>query len=498
MTDASPLQPLPLIPLLRAGEGVPDRDVLATWHEALAESIGVELPHDLFALWLYPPGGGADLIGPEALAEDELPVPLPHPRVTDEQANELGAVVARAGYGSVVSLAIRFGSADVGLLLVASLTPNRYGAAERALLGRAADAIAPTLARITQQQAAPRPASGGDLGAELAHAWIEARSPRDFFALASEVLGRSLPHEVFEVLIPGPAPGQQYRLGSHADGPPWADPQLAIGKDRLDLFGLFGGEPTLEVVDAAADSRLPPDLFAEELAAGQRIRSLLGVRVTSAGHLAGHVLVGASRPGLYRSEDLTTLTRLGHILGPKIDGYVLTSQLNVLRKQLVTLRSAPAHLSRVADMLATTAQFAEATRRLAEETRSMLPCERLTLAVRLTDVDRVVLIEPGENKHWADLPLVPISGTPLGRVLNGEAGDVVTETPKVTELIVPLRVAGRTVGALVLAARGFGTIGRSDVAPAQQLADLVAPYVELVRRAVMLPAPVSPSWKRVT
>jgi len=54
MTDARAPQPLPLIPSCGRG-GVPDRDVLATWHEALAESIGVELPHDLFALWLYPP-----------------------------------------------------------------------------------------------------------------------------------------------------------------------------------------------------------------------------------------------------------------------------------------------------------------------------------------------------------------------------------------------------------------------------------------------------------
>jgi hypothetical protein len=108
-----------------------------------------------------------------------------------------------------------------------------------------------------------------------------------------------------------------------------------------------------------------------------------------------------------------------------------------------------------------------------------------------------VLVEPGESKHWSDLPLVPIAGTPLGQVLSGEVADVVTESPKATELIVPLRVAGRTVGALVLAARGLGTIGGSDLAPVQQLADLVAPYVELVRRAVMLPAPVIPGWKRI-
>ena len=497
MTEPTAPQPLPLIPLLRTGEGVPDRDVLATWHEVLADSVGVDLPHDLFALWLYPTSGGAELIGPEALAQDQLAVPIPQPRVTDDQANELGAVVGRAGYRSVVSLAIRFGETDVGLLLVASLEANRYGEGERSLVGRVADAIAPTLARIARRHATEQPSEPRDFARELAHAWTEARSPRDFFALASSVLSGSLPHDRFEVLIPGPAPGQQYRLSAHADEPPWADPRLVIGKHRLDLVGLFAGQATLEVADTANDARLPADLFAEELPAGERIRSLLGVRVTSGGRLAAHVLVGATKPGLYGSEDLATLGRLGQIIGPKIDSYVLTSQLNVLRKQLATLRSAPAHLARVADMLATTAQFAEATRRLAEETRSMLPCERLTLAVRLTDPDRVVLVEPGESKHWADLPLVPIAGTPLGQVLSGEVAEVVTESPKVTELIVPLRTTGRTVGALVLAARGFGTIGRSDVMPVQQLADLVAPYVELVRRAVMLPAPVTPGWKRV-
>ena len=64
MTEPAEPRPLPLIPLLRAEEGVPDQDVLATWHEALADSVGVELPHHLFALWLYPASGGVELIGP--------------------------------------------------------------------------------------------------------------------------------------------------------------------------------------------------------------------------------------------------------------------------------------------------------------------------------------------------------------------------------------------------------------------------------------------------
>ena len=495
MTDETDRKPLPLIPILRAGGGLPDRDDLATWHEALAEAVGVEIPHDLFALWVYPASGGAELIGPEALAQDHLPVPLPRPRVSEEAAARLAAIVERAGYRSVACLPIRFGPTDVGLLLVAALDADRYDAAARETIRRVAEAIAPTFSRIARQQGA---AAGGpvpDLGSALAAAWTEARSPRDFFALASEAFGQLVPHDIFEVLIPGPSPGRQYRLGGHAGGPPWADPGLVVEKERLDLVALFGGHPTLALRDPIESSLT--ELFGGALPTGQVIRSLLGVRITSSGHLAGHLLVGSAQAGVYQDEDLASLVRLGDMLGPKIDSYVLSSQLHLLRKQLVTLRNAPAHQARVADMLATTARFAEASRRLAEETRAMLPCDRLTLAVRLSEGDRVVLVEPGEAKHWSDLPLVPIAGTPLGRVLRGEVAELVTESPKVTELIVPLRVSGRTVGALVLEARGFGALSPGDVAPVQQLADLVAPYVELVRRAAMLPAPVIPGWKRV-
>ena len=495
MTDRTPRPPLPLIPILRAGKSVPDRDDLATWHEALADAVGVELPHDLLALWLYPASGGVELIGPEALAQDDLAVPLPRPRLSDEAIERLVAVVARA-YRSVACLPIRFGPTDVGLLLIAALEPDRFDADAREMLGHVADAIAPTFSRIARQQGAGPGGAAPDLGTGLAAAWTEARSPRDFFALASEIFGRTVPHDTFEVLIPGPSPGRQYRLGAHAGGPPWADSALTIERERLDLFAIFDGRPTLDLRDPPSELRLT-ELLGDGLPPGQAIRSLLGARVTSSGHLAGHVLVGSTRPAAYQAEDLAALVRLGDILGPKIDTYVLASQLHVLRKQMVTLRNAPAHHARVADMLATTAQFAEASRRLAEETRAMLPCDRLTLAVRLSDGDRVVLVDAGEAKHWSDLPLVPVAGTPLGRVLRGEVADVVTDGPTATELIVPLRVSGRTVGALVLAARGFGALGPGDVEPVQQLADLVAPHVELVRRAAMLPVPVVPGWKRV-
>ncbi|HTC24108.1 MAG TPA: hypothetical protein VK688_07085 [Gemmatimonadales bacterium] len=494
MSDTAARKALPLIPILRGGDGVPDRDELATWHEALAEAVGVEIPHDLFALWLYPDSGGVELIGPEALAQDDLPVPLPRPRVADEATATLAAIVERAGYRSVACVVIRFGPADVGLLLIAALDAGRYDAATRDAISRVAEAIAPTFSRIARRSGAAVRAAP-DLGTALAAAWTEARSPRDFFALASEAFGREVPHDVFEVLIPGPSPGRQYRLGAHAGGPPWTEPELIVEKERLDLFARFDGKPTLALRDSVDQSWT--DLFGASLQPGQAIRSLLGVRITSSGHLAGHLIVGSTQAGTFQDEDLAALVRLGDMLGPKIEGYVLSSQLHLLRKQLVTLRNAPAHHARVADMLATTAQFAEASRRLAEETRVMLPCDRLTLAVKLSEGDRVVLVEPGEAKHWSDLPLVPIAGTPLGRVLRGEEAQLVAESPKATEIIVPMRVSGKTVGALVLEARGFGALLPSDVAPVQRLADLVAPYVELVRRVAMLPAPVISGWKRV-
>jgi GAF domain-containing protein len=82
-------------------------------------------------------------------------------------------------------------------------------------------------------------------------------------------------------------------------------------------------------------------------------------------------------------------------------------------------------------------------------------------------------------------------------VLRGELADALTETQKQSELIVPLRTAGRVIGALILSARGFGALGRSDALQLQQLADIVAPYVELFRRAATLPAPVTPGLRRV-
>ena len=147
----------PLVPILRADDGQADPVALATWHEALSDTLAVEVPHDLMGLWLYPARGGVVLLGPAELAEDELVVPLPSPFLKPEQLSLVEEIVLDAGYGSAICLPIRFGKRDVALLLVANLQRDRYGTVERVLLQCVAQRVGPMLGRISRQW---KPAEG--------------------------------------------------------------------------------------------------------------------------------------------------------------------------------------------------------------------------------------------------------------------------------------------------------------------------------------------------
>ena len=135
----------------------------STWYEALSNVVGVEIPHDLLAIWRHPVSGGAALVGPAALAEDELRVPLPLPRIGAPQLSLLEAVIADAGYGSVSCFACRTERNDVGLLLVASFAPGMHDQETKEQLAAVARRIAPTLARLAdpdRPDVAPHPETG--------------------------------------------------------------------------------------------------------------------------------------------------------------------------------------------------------------------------------------------------------------------------------------------------------------------------------------------------
>src|SRR3954467_15208664 len=87
----------PLVPILRVEDDQLDAITLATWHEALSNTVAVEVPHDLMGLWLYPSQGGEVLIGPAALAQDDLVVPVPPPYLHPEQLSLREEIVTAAG-----------------------------------------------------------------------------------------------------------------------------------------------------------------------------------------------------------------------------------------------------------------------------------------------------------------------------------------------------------------------------------------------------------------
>ena len=150
----------------------------------------------------------------------------------------------------------------------------------------------------------------------------------------------------------------------------------------------------------------------------------------------------------------------------------------------------------VATLLATCSEAGEATRRIRDLAARVLPFDEMRYALRLSEGDRVVLIEPGERRPLPDLPLVPVAGTALGQVLTGESSSSFTVADGEARLVVPLRVAGRLHGALVLSARQPAQLRETHLRVAQQLADVVAPHLELLRRAALLPPPFLPGWKR--
>src|SRR5262245_30804833 len=103
-----------LVPVLQA-EGAPDPVALATWYLALASSTAIEVPHDLFAPWLFHDSGGAVLLGPSALAQDHLEVPLPAPQLLQDDLYALEEKLRKARYDSVIAVPIHHAARDVGV-----------------------------------------------------------------------------------------------------------------------------------------------------------------------------------------------------------------------------------------------------------------------------------------------------------------------------------------------------------------------------------------------
>jgi hypothetical protein len=223
------------------------------------------------------------------------------------------------------------------------------------------------------------------------------------------------------------------------------------------------------------------------------LRSVVGARVRGPGGLTAYLLAGSvGAAELYDEADAALLGRVGGLIA---------AQVSVLVTAPAAAPAAPPTgqptLLDAAELLATGVEFAETTRRVAILAARLLPFDEMRFALRLSEGDRVVLLEPGERRPLPDLPLIPVAGTALAAVLQGEIPHSFLLVQGEARLIVPLRVAGRVHGALVLTAKHPGILREVHARPAQQLADVIACHLELLRRTALMPPPYLPGWKKV-
>jgi hypothetical protein len=501
---AQPLDPTPraepLVPLLTVEQALGDPDALATWHSALSNAIATEVPHDLLGLWLYPALGGSVLLGPEALAQDELMVPLPSPQVQPSQLAVLEDIVRDAGYPSVMALPIRSGRRDAGLILLADLRPARYDETDRMVLELVGQRLAPVFSRMAQQWslATGAPAQAARVAALLeaiAFAGTHLASPQLFVAELGRAIEPLLPHDLLDVLVANGTEARLYRLGQHAGGPLWADPSLVLERGVLDLAGMLAGESTLVIGDTYHEEGWPRGYLTVEEPAGAELRSVVAARVRGPQGLSAFLVAGSVGAGLYRDDDAALLGRVAGLIAAQV-AVLVAAGSPAPATQTVAGAEQPSLLD-AAELLATGTEFAATTRRVADLAARLLPFDELRFAIRLSEGDRVVLLEPGERRPLPDLPLVPVGGTTLAAVLQGEVPSSFMLVNGEARLIVPLRVAGRVHGALVLTAKPPAILREVHLRAAQQLADVVACHLELLRRTALLPPPYLPGWKKV-
>jgi len=491
----------PLVPILRLDQGAGDPDALATWHQALSNALAADVPHDLLGLWLYPNAGGSVLLGPEALAQDDLTVPLPSPQVQPDQLVILEEIIRDAGYASTAACPVRFGRRDVGLLLVATLQPGRYRGLDLMVLRLAAQRLAPSLGRLARQWANGVIAEGH--GAErivtlldgVAEATAMGSTPPRFVAALSKALEPMIPHDRLEVMLAGPGGGSHYRFGEHLGGPLWTDPSLVLEAKSLDLTSLSEVHGRVLLGDAGRDARWPRGYFTVADPAGAELRGVVGARATGPTKLTSYLLLGSVGPDLYDEADAALLSRVATLIAPHV---ALLVEQAARERESPPEPVQPSPLLQISEALALGADPQEATRRVAELAGGFLPFDEMHFALRLSEGDRVVLLDPGERRPLPDLASVPVAGTALGSVLQGTLSHHFALAQGEARLIVPLRVAGRVHGALVLTAEPPAVLNQAHVEPAQRLADVIAPHLELLRRAAMLPPPFRPGWKRAT
>jgi hypothetical protein len=483
----TPLAPEdPLVPLLPLEGDAPDPVALSTWHLALSSTTAVEVPHDLFALWLYPATGGVVLLGPEALAQDRVTVPIPDPILMQDQLFELEEVLRKAKYASAIAVPVRSGDRDTAVMLLGSFSRGAFGSVQALALHRLAGQLGGSIGALAQvmSAAAPHAAVESEMTLEtlptaIARAAAEATGGADLVRRVSGVLYPLLPHDRLEVLVSALTEGAFLPLSGQAPRRRWGAGGATV-EPFADIIARFGRSPTLTIDDL---SELEPPatwVLGTGTSDTPTARAVLAARLDIAGQTVGYLVMGSVAREAFRPEDEDTLAMAALLIAARVSNFRMVAESAGLRAQIDTGETPSLPLIRSAEALAATGHLGEALSRFSLGMKGLLPHDRISLHLRWGE-DDVIELNVNSPRPFADIPAVPIDAFPGAPILRGEREWVVQDLGDAEEVMVALNVAGKAIGTLGVQGRGFAG-PREAAGIAQQFANILAPHLELLRR----------------
>lgn len=320
------------VPVLAWPGRRPSLAELVTWHEALRGSVANLMATDLLACWLYPSRGGSVLVGPPALAADNLEPPPAEPLVAQEGLFALEDRIARSGYKSVMAVPIRAEMQDVGLLVVATFAGDAHTLASHRTLHRVAAQLATSFRRLASQPwVIPNPAGEerttiiAGVTEGILDAMARGRDGSELVQLCSDALANQLPHDRLELLAVAPAPECWALLGlDRAVAPRWR--MDADASDAIDgLVHHFGARELLRIADLRVIERSWP--ASADQRSAERVRSVLAARLEVAGEFVGWLCLASEAVDWFRDEDEAVVRLAARILAARVAAWQAKAEL---------------------------------------------------------------------------------------------------------------------------------------------------------------------------